>query len=868
MDGPQTLLPHDRARSSRPTRRSGSRSSSRGSTRTGRSWRPTRELLREGMARGPHRPADRRRADRRAARAHPRRARRGVPARAAMAQVAARGGPGARPRRRPRRRPPRRRRLPRRAPRRRTCRRRREDPGLWSAPDGDALLPDADPRLDDARPRPEELHRIGLDELESIEAERAGHRPRRRASATTRSRYRAVARRGPGQHPADAGRAGRPRHRRHRAGDGGAPARLRPPAARRLRRPAGRGVQGAGRAVRLLLPADRRRLAARDLLRRTRYDLPSRHVHQARVHDLPRGRPGPPLPDRPRDGEPGAAGRSGASARACVGGAYVEGWGLYSGAARRRAGPLPGRGRALRHARRAGLAGRAARRGHRHPRPALAARALDRLSSRPGSPTTDAIIETDRYICWPGQALTYKLGQREIERLRRELAARDGAAFDLRALPRRASSATARCRSRRSPPSCRAGSSTAELTGCAGDRGGTGRRGHRPRVAAQRPAATSAMRPAPAIGTSCRPTGRRGRATRPGRRRTRRPSRPGRRGRSATTIAATNATSPATGWMTRPAPAAVPTPRRRGGPARAGGRRRSPPPSAPKTAPQYPATAQPTRPGTIARRGPGGARRSRAPGPASCQTFAAARVALAVAQDVDPDAAPDDTAPGSPARPSRGARSATARRRRGRWASRSGSGGTRPRPSADRPARRRASDEAAFRHRGTTARHGRRAPSPSRSIWRRISRYMTPRRGSTDARAAGAGCRPIPASYARPRARSVARMPAGRRSRGSRGRATPARGERLVGEVDAAAARSSSTSRRMFVRCIAIPSARAAGPASWPVRPEDGRHEPPHGPGDAVAVRSSSASVPIRGPARSWRIPAMKSATASRGSAG
>jgi uncharacterized protein (DUF885 family) len=46
---------------------------------------------------------------------------------------------------------------------------------------------------------------------------------------------------------------------------------------------------------------------------------------------------------------------------------------------------------------------------------------------------TDAVIETDRYICWPGQALTYKVGQREIERLRAEIERRDGSAFDLRA---------------------------------------------------------------------------------------------------------------------------------------------------------------------------------------------------------------------------------------------------------------------------------------------------------------------------------------------------------------------------------------------------------------------------------------------------
>ena len=51
-----------------------------------------------------------------------------------------------------------------------------------------------------------------------------------------------------------------------------------------------------------------------------------------------------------------------------------------------------------------------------------------------GLSETDASIETDRYICWPGQALTYKLGQREIERLRRRIAAaRRLADFDLRA---------------------------------------------------------------------------------------------------------------------------------------------------------------------------------------------------------------------------------------------------------------------------------------------------------------------------------------------------------------------------------------------------------------------------------------------------
>jgi uncharacterized protein (DUF885 family) len=45
---------------------------------------------------------------------------------------------------------------------------------------------------------------------------------------------------------------------------------------------------------------------------------------------------------------------------------------------------------------------------------------------------TDAGIETDRYIAWPGQALAYLTGRREIERLRAARAAREGDDFDIR----------------------------------------------------------------------------------------------------------------------------------------------------------------------------------------------------------------------------------------------------------------------------------------------------------------------------------------------------------------------------------------------------------------------------------------------------
>ena len=62
--------------------------------------------------------------------------------------------------------------------------------------------------------------------------------------------------------------------------------------------------------------------------------------------------------------------------------------------------------------------------------------AARRTSPKPqrGSLTrVDAEIEVDRYTVWPGQALAYKLGQREIERARAEVAERMGDRFDLRA---------------------------------------------------------------------------------------------------------------------------------------------------------------------------------------------------------------------------------------------------------------------------------------------------------------------------------------------------------------------------------------------------------------------------------------------------
>ncbi len=55
------------------------------------------------------------------------------------------------------------------------------------------------------------------------------------------------------------------------------------------------------------------------------------------------------------------------------------------------------------------------------------------MHERGSLPMVDAEIEVDRYSVWPGQALAYKLGQREIERARADVSSAMGDRFDLRA---------------------------------------------------------------------------------------------------------------------------------------------------------------------------------------------------------------------------------------------------------------------------------------------------------------------------------------------------------------------------------------------------------------------------------------------------
>ncbi len=116
-----------------------------------------------------------------------------------------------------------------------------------------------------------------------------------------------------------------------------------------------------------------------------------------------------------------------------VGGAYVEGWGLYSERLADEIGLF--RNEAERFGMFDAVAWRAARLVVDTGLHALRwdrQRSIDFLLGA-GLSETDAVIETDRYIAWPGQALTYMIGCREIIRLRAEIAARDGSRFDLKA---------------------------------------------------------------------------------------------------------------------------------------------------------------------------------------------------------------------------------------------------------------------------------------------------------------------------------------------------------------------------------------------------------------------------------------------------
>jgi uncharacterized protein (DUF885 family) len=58
--------------------------------------------------------------------------------------------------------------------------------------------------------------------------------------------------------------------------------------------------------------------------------------------------------------------------------------------------------------------------------------AIDYLATRTALPLHEVETEVDRYISWPGQALSYKLGELKIKELRRKAESELGTAFDVR----------------------------------------------------------------------------------------------------------------------------------------------------------------------------------------------------------------------------------------------------------------------------------------------------------------------------------------------------------------------------------------------------------------------------------------------------
>ena len=246
-----------------------------------------------------------------------------------MSKVAERRRPRARPRRRPRRRLPGGPALPRGAPRP-LPRATREQPGLVSAPDGRDALPVRDPALDHARHgargRPP-----GGPRGARVDRRRAACRSR--ATRGLRRRRRGVPRaRSP---PIPANQAAtkeelvaRCNEDIVRAGEVAPRVFGRLPQASCEVRPVEAFKEKDAPFAYYFPPTpDGSRPGIYYV---NTYDLPSRTLLQARVDDLPRGDPGPPLPDRARDGAPDAQRVPAARRPARPARAYVEGWGLYA----------------------------------------------------------------------------------------------------------------------------------------------------------------------------------------------------------------------------------------------------------------------------------------------------------------------------------------------------------------------------------------------------------------------------------------------------------------------------------------------------------------------------------------------------------
>lgn len=306
----------------------------------------------------------------------------------------------------------------------------RLDPGLWSAPEGAARYRMAVRTWTSLDLDPEDAHRFGLDELAAIDVERL--EIARAAGFASAAAYRAHLADEPANRPASreavVARANEDIERAMEA----APAWFgRLPRAACEVRPVDPFLERDAPPAYYFPPTvDGSRPGVYFV---NTYDLPTRLFSRLASTTYHEAVPGhhfqialelehPELPAFRRLGS------------RLVGSAYAEGWGLYS---ERLADEM---GLYRSDAERLGMLDAQAWRAARlvvdtgiHALRRDRSWAVGVLRDQAGLSATDAEIETDRYIAWPAQALTYKTGQREIERLRAEIRARDGAAFDLRA---------------------------------------------------------------------------------------------------------------------------------------------------------------------------------------------------------------------------------------------------------------------------------------------------------------------------------------------------------------------------------------------------------------------------------------------------
>ena len=304
----------------------------------------------------------------------------------------------------------------------------REEPGLWSAPNGESLYRTQIRSWTTLDLDPAEVHEIGMEELQIVDVGR-------RAIATA------------------AGAASPAEYRRRLAGDPANTPSTKEELLARAREDIERAMLVAPRFFGTLPKAGCEVMAVEEFKEKDApfayyfppatdgsrggtyyangYDLPSRKYTKLATTTYHEAVPGHHFQIALEQESEHLSTFRRLGAR-IVGGAYVEGWGLYSEKLADEMGLFRDDGErfgmldavAWRAARRVVDTGLHALRWTRQ-------QSIDFLLET-GLSETDATIETDRYLCWPGQALTYMIGCREIEKLRRELTARDGSAFDLR----------------------------------------------------------------------------------------------------------------------------------------------------------------------------------------------------------------------------------------------------------------------------------------------------------------------------------------------------------------------------------------------------------------------------------------------------